>query len=878
MQQCSSNRGLAAIGTAALALGMALTVGGAGAQGILFPERPINVRPGPIPAPIVQPFYVKNLRVSTVINDAVAETTVEQTFVNSSSVQQEGTYLYPLPEGATPSAFTMTVGDRTLEPKILSHDEAHSIYEGYVRRYKDPALLEYVGRSLVKISVYPIPPQGERTIRMRYTEILKPLGEVRKYSYPLSTSRFGSRPMGTATVSIKLMTSSPIKNVFSPTHDVSVKKSDERTATASWEGVNDVSDRDLTLFYSTSKDDVGLSLLTFKSGDRDGYFMLLAAPRVTVPKDRILAKHVVFVLDRTGSMQGKKIEQARKSMLFCLNNLNTKDRFDVITFNESPDILFPHLVSVTDENVSKARKFVENTEASGGTNIDDALKSAMGLFIDEDTRQNMIVFLTDGLPTVGETNINTILQHFKDLNGDRLAEIEAPGPKLARAGGKKDAGKHIRLFTFGLGYDVNVPFLDRLADLGRGDADYVKPEEDVEAKVSAFYAKVAAPILGNVKVAFDGADVYDVYPKVFPDLFKGSQLVITGRFRGTGRGTVRLSGLSNGTDETFKMETGFGAGDGSNTFLPRIWATRKLGYLIDQVRLSDNPAGKKEVIDEIVRLSKDYGIITEYTSFLVDENEQIALNLRAGTLSDAVNAPIIRNEVARRALAFGTSGEQVTDQSGRAKDLKKTAQSYSRYQSANGSVDYFYEGLKTDKEEKLALGRPARGNFGGAVAGQQAAGPGSAAGSLGAGGGGFGGGGRGGALYRQAGRTPGGTTVIPSQSGQGLGNVRPNYSFAQSGNDSRNAITLQVVKDRTFYRQSNNLWQDHSYDAKKNHLYQIQAFSDAHFALLKAAPELAAYSSVGDELIVRLGSNAIQIGKAGKEKLTAAELKEIVGK
>src|SRR5882724_3703960 len=260
---------IAAAALAALALaGAALP---SQAQGILFPERRPILPPRPIPQP-VQPFYVKNLRVSTVINDAVAETTVEQTFVNSASVQQEGTYLYPLPEGATPSSFTMTVGDKTMEPRILQHDEARTIYEGYVRRYKDPALLEYVGRNLVKISVFPIPPQGERVIRMRYTEVLKPQGEVRKYVYPLSTSRFGSRPVGTATVNIKLMTSSAIKNVYSPTHDLSVRKTDEKTATASWESVNDTSDRDLTLFYSTSKDDVGLSLITYKSGDRDGYF------------------------------------------------------------------------------------------------------------------------------------------------------------------------------------------------------------------------------------------------------------------------------------------------------------------------------------------------------------------------------------------------------------------------------------------------------------------------------------------------------------------------------------------------------------------------------------------------------------------------------
>lgn len=860
------NRILTIAKTTLALLGITALAGAAGAQGILFPERPIHpIPPGPRPI-MVQPFYVKNLRVTTVINDAVAETSVEQTFVNSSSVQQEGTYLYPLPEGATPSAFTMTVGDKTMEPKILSHDEAHSIYEGYVRRYKDPALLEYVGRSLVKISVFPIPPQGERTIRMRYTEILKPQGDVRKYAYPLSTSRFGNRPVGTATVTIKLMTNAPIKNVYSPTHDLSVRKTDERTATASWEGQNDISDRDLTLFYSTSKDDVGLSLLTYKSGDRDGYFMLLAAPRVTIPKDRIIAKHVVFVLDRTGSMQGKKIEQARKSLLFCLNNLNAKDRFDVITFNESADVLYPNLVAASEENVSKAKHFVENIEASGGTNIDEALKSALGLFNNEDSRENMVVFLTDGLPTVGETNVNTILQHFKEVNGDKVTENDRPVVKLARAGGKKEGGKHVRLFSFGLGYDVNVPFLDRLSDLGRGDSDYVKPEEDVEAKVTAFYSKVTSPILSNVKIAFDGADVYDVYPKVLPDLFKGSQLVISGRFRGAGHGTVRLSGLNNGTDESFKMDTAFGGADGANTFLPRIWATRKLGYLIDQVRLSENPEGKKEVIDEIVRLSKDYGIITEYTSFLVDDNEQAALNLRGGVAMDSVNAPIIRQEIMRRARAFGISGEGVTDQSGRARDLKKADQSFSRYQSANGSVlpnYYAYESgdLAQQKDKLGTLSAPAaKGNFGARG---------------GAGGFGAGGGLPGGAAGPQSGfgRRSGGQDNFKSRKPGEKGEKEQDFDDA-----ARNAITLQVVADRTFYRQSNNVWQDQSYDAKKNRLFKIQAFSDAHFALLKAVPSLGQYSSVGESLIVRVGSNAIEIGESGKDKLTPAELKEITGK
>jgi Ca-activated chloride channel family protein len=867
----------------ATTLAMLLTLRGTvSAQGILYPNdfapetRTSRLGLPLPPRPIfVQPFYVKDLRVTTVINDAVAETTVSQTFVNSTSVAQEGTYLYPLPEGAMPTAFSMTIGDKTMEPRVLTAQEARSIYEGYVRRYRDPALLEYVGRNLVKISVYPIPPQSERIIKMRYTEVLKPQGGMRKYAYSLSTSRFSSRPVGVTTVSIKLMTSFPLKNVFSPSHDLSVRRPDDRNATASWEGVNDTSDRDLTLFYSTSADDVGLSLLTYRSGDRDGTFMLLASPRVQVPKERILPKQVVFVLDRTGSMSGKKIEQAQKSLLYCLGRLRPEDKFDVITFNESPDVLTRALMPASVENVAKARRFVEKVEASGGTNIDDALRAALDLVKDEPGKTKMIVFLTDGLPTVGETDINTILSHFKQKNGQTTRNDTSPALKpsgLKQAGlkpaglkgkGEPNAVPPARLFCFGLGYDVNVPFLDRLAALGNGDSDYVRPEEDVEATVSAFFAKVASPILSNVRLAFDGMDVYDVYPKTLPDLFQGSQLVITGRFRGTGAGSVHLSGLASGSDANFTLGVKAGEADGSNNFLPRIWAARKLGYLVDQVRLSDNPAGKKEIIDEIVRLSREYGIITEYTSFLVDEQEIQRLSLRdtngaflnAGGVGEqklsAESLEKVRNEVARRSRQFGVSGAGVTNQSGRANAFKKADQSASRYQSANGSVLYFADGSQNSPAGRAnGLAAPGNYRYGGAP---------GAGGFPGSGGpSGFAGGGRG------------------SKAEVTLKDVQDALKLQLA--DAGNTITVQAVNDRTFYLQSNNVWQDHSFDPKKQSVTRIQAFSEAHFALLKAVPALAAYSSVGDEVIIRVGSNAVQIGKDGKAKLTDAELKALTEK
>ncbi len=829
------------------------------AQGILYPRPDVRI----------QPFYVRGLRVNTTIHDAVAETTVEQTWVNTSNVEQEGTYLYPLPSGAAPTAFSMTVGDRTLEPKVLSSGEARAIYEDIVRRRRDPALLEYVGRDLVKISVYPIPPNGERKILMRYTQILKPENGLYKYAYPLSTSRFGARPVGSVSINLKLITATPIKNVYSPTHAMSVRKTDEHTASASYEGLGDTSDSDLTLYFSTNGDDVGMSLLTYKSGDRDGYFVLLAAPRVVVPREKILPKQIVFVLDRTGSMAGPKIEQARKSLLFCLNSLHREDRFDVITFSESPDVLLPALAPASEENIGKARKFVENTEASGGTNIDEALRAALKLVQNDNGAQKMIVFLTDGLPTVGETNIGTILQHVHERNKETNGAADvtqngglAPRPAAFAAQtrtvglpvsrnmapddiedtSKRAARGHsaARIFCFGLGYDVNVPFLDRLGEQEKGDSDFIKPQEDVEAKVSAFFAKVSSPILSSVKLAFDNADVYDVYPSQLPDLFKGSQLVITGRFRGERAGTARLSGMANGTQETFKTPAPFGSSDSANGFVPRLWAQRKIGYLIDQLRLANvagspgvnpAPAPNKEVVDEIVRLSREYGIITEYTSFLVDDREQRTLGLGGGGFGGTVGLGVveqekIRREVLGRADQFGMSGESATDQSGRARSYRAADQVASRYQSANGGVTTLNatpQSLATGLPAPVFAGKPTNGNFG------------------------------------YARREGGG-------------------AFANRDAAKDNGVLVQAVGDRAFYRQANALWQDQSYDAKKNSLTKIQAFSDAHFALLRAVPALAAYSSVGDEIIVRVGSRAVQIGKEGKTTLTDTELKQLTGK
>ena len=809
-------------------------VGRMEAQGLLFPRR-TETR--------LQPFYAKDLHIHVVIKDAVAETTVEQTFVNTSPVEQEATYLYPIPEGATPTGFSMTVGDKTLEPQILSHDEARRAYENIVRSRRDPALLEYVGRNLIQVNVYPIPANGERKITLRYSEILKAENGLRRFAYASSTARFGAKPVGTATASIEIKTTPALKNVYSPTHDISIQRPNDHTAVASWESANDASDHDLTVYYSVSDDDIGLSLLTYRTGERDGYFMLLASPRIAIPKNRILPKQVVFVLDRTGSMQGDKIKQARKSLLYCLDSLKPEDRFGLITFNESPDALSGKLLPANEANVKRARDFAQDIEASGGTNIDAALKSALALIKTEDGTQKMIVFLTDGLPTVGETSIETILKHVEAQNSaskevaDEQAEAKRGVRTVALRQKGQPANAPARIFCFGLGYDVNVPFLDRLADIGRGDADFVKPEEDVEAKVSNFFSKVASPVLSDLKLAFNGAEIYDVFPKTYPDLFKGSQLVVTGRFRGAGVGSVQLAGLTNNAQERFRQAANFGGEENRASYLPRIWAARKIGYLADQLRLSANPGAMKEVSDEIVRLSKEYGIITEYTAFLVDDGIRGRLGSLPHQRIDYFGG------VALQATINGSVGAAATDQSLRAKDLQSADKAASRYQAQSGGVVTANPGASGPAGPQGATGAP------------QAAKP-----------------------------APGNYAYLNSGLGGGVYGNRKTEARAKAANElsaqafsiDAGKILVQSVADRTFFLQTGNVWQDQSYNAKKQKITEILAFSDAHFALMKAVPRLAEYSSVGEDVIVCVGKNALHIGAKGREKLTAAETKELV--
>ncbi len=575
----------------ALLMATILTPIFAWACGIVIPspdDRPPIPRPLPVPG-----FSIRFRHMEATITDGVVQVTARQVFVNEAPYQREGIYLFPAPENAAVNRLALVIDGKTYEAELLSRDEAVRTYERIVGTRRDPALLEFVNRQTFRLRIFPFPPNGEREVSVRYDQLLRRQGNTYRFVYPMRVERISEKPIREATITVRIRSRLPIKTVYSPTHPISVRRPSEHEAVVTCEANNVREQDDFVLYYSVSEGAFGATLLPYRNRpDRDGYFLLFLTPQIEWERGKVLPKDIVFVFDRTGSMSGEKIEQAKEALKFCVERLNPEDRFNVVAFNESPDLLWRDLRLATEENKREAVRFIDGLTAQGGTNINEALLTTLPLLADRE-RPRFLMFLTDGLPTVGETNIERILANVRKANEAR-----------------------VRIFVFGVGYDVNAVFLDRLANENSGASIYVRPKESVEAKISDLFTMLSEPVLTDVQIAFEGVRVRDVYPRQVPDLFKGAEVVLAGAYAESGEATVKLTGKVNGREQTFTFAIEFPERETQHDFVPRIWAARKIGYLLDELAVKGrNP----ELIDEIVRLSKQFGVLTEFTAFLVTE-------------------------------------------------------------------------------------------------------------------------------------------------------------------------------------------------------------------------------------------------------------------
>jgi Ca-activated chloride channel family protein len=542
----------------------------------------------------LEPLAVRYHRVSVEVRERIAETRIEQTFYNSTSSTLEATYVFPVPPGATVSGFTMWIDGRRVEGELLDAGTARSVYEQIVARMRDPGLVEYAGGNLFRARVFPIAPASEQRIELRFTQTLEYQGGVVHYRYPLRTGGRAARTLEDLTITTQIVSRTPIRAVYSPTHPIAVLRDGEGRATAGYEAHDVTLDQDFDLYYAVADGDVGLSLLTHRVPGDDGFFLAMIAPRTVLTDQQLAAKEVVFVIDTSGSMAGDKIGRARAALDHMLQRLGPNDHFQIVRFSTDVETLFDGGASVpaTPANIAQARRFASRLVAAGGTAIMPALSEAIRTRAPATAPPRMIVFMTDGMPTVGETDTGAIVRTVEATGGDA------------------------RVFVFGVGDDVNTTFLDALSTGNGGTSDYVRDGADLERRFSAFYDRIAYPVFADVHFSMPGASVYDVYPRDLGHLYRGEQMLVVGRYRGDGGARVVLEGrIGSATAATrFEFPVTLAAAEMRNDFLPRVWATRKVGTLLDEIRLQGE---RPELRDEVVQLARTYGLVTPYTSYLV---------------------------------------------------------------------------------------------------------------------------------------------------------------------------------------------------------------------------------------------------------------------
>jgi Vault protein inter-alpha-trypsin domain/von Willebrand factor type A domain len=674
----------------------------AAAQGVIVPgpcrrcgTPPINDFPTRLP----RSLPVKSIKIDTKISSQVATTHVEQIFRNDTPYVLEGTYLFPIPESASIAEFAIWDGDRRLVGEVRSREEARRIYDEIVRRQRDPGLLEYAGKDLFQASIFPIPGNSEKKLELTYTQVVRAEGGTVSYRYPLGTGRQLTQ-IGSVAGRIEVESNDPLRNVYSPTHAIDVKRNGDRRSLVSFESESGKELQDFQLFYTISKEDFGLTLLTHREPGKQGYFLLMISPKEDWADQEYSAKDVVFVVDTSGSMAEEgKMEKARAALLYGVRILRPQDRFNVISFAGEEHLMENGLIAADDKGRQRGEAFVKALKPVGGTNINQSLLASLGQFSENNHgRPKIVVFLTDGLPTVGETKVERIVDNVR---------------KASKAG--------VRLFTFGVGYDVNTALLDKLAAENGGTADYVEPKEDLEVKVSNFFTKVNYPVLTDLKLDMAGAKTDLVYPRGIPDLFRGSQVTLIGRYSNDeSLEAVRLtlSGQASGSTRTYTYDNlRFPLRNENNDYLPRLWATRRVGWLMEQVRSNGE---QKELRDEIVDLGTRYGIVTPYTSYLALESEQQSLNFvtpspastpvrRSGGFSGGL---INSQPKAADQTVTVTTGAAAVQQSKRARALKevdkleKDDTRSDAVQRVGGKTFYLIDGVWTDSEFKAEAKLP----------------------------------------------------------------------------------------------------------------------------------------------------------------------------
>ena len=608
---------------------------------VCAPERPCPPAPCPVRRcpPVGGATIARTASdVRVALADRVLRYEVTEKFVNRGGGLGEADYFFPLPAGAAFQDLKLSIDGKLVAGEVLDAAEARRIYEEIVRRQRDPALVEWAGSGLLRARIFPIAPGEEKTVVVRFQSVARREGDAERVDY--SRGRRGAVPRGPSDGAIAgsfvltYSTGDGYGTPYSPTHTL---RTSERGGVRRVEAENATGD--VTLLLPVARGErAAVSLLAHAPGGGDGFALVTvtppARPARTAPRD------VTFVVDVSGSMSGTKLEQAKAAGRQLLGTLGERDRFRVVDFSSDVRTFRDDFVPATRANVAAAERYLESLEAQGSTNIAGALERALDPGTDTagERRLPLVLFVTDGEPTVGERDPAALARMAARLRGAR------------------------RIFTFGLGADVNVRLLEQVALEGRGTAHFVRPEESVERAVAIVASRLTAPVATDVVVRADGDGADGVrltraYPSGPVDLFAGQDLVLLARYSGTGPASVIVEGRgADGAPVRWAARATFPERERGNAFVARLWATQRVGYLSAERR---QRGASPELDAELRELGERYGIPTELTSYFVQEPGMVATGRGAvgGNVGVAPAAPAaamdrsLRFESAKRAAA-----------------------------------------------------------------------------------------------------------------------------------------------------------------------------------------------------------------------------------
>jgi len=585
--------------------------------------------------------------------DRVLRYEITETFVNRGGRVGEADFMFPLPKGAAFQDLKLSINGEMVSGETMSADRARQIYEEIVRRQRDPALLEWMGYGLLRARIFPIAPGEVKKVVVRFQTVAEREGDALRVDYfrGLRSNQYANgRPEGRVSFALSYPNDPMYGTAYSPTHSIYEDRyagneydagpSDSDRFASSNRGsmrhfeVRDARGEVTVLIPIRRSTSAAITLLANAPGNDDGFALITISPPAVRP--RAVPRDVTFVIDVSGSMNGQKIEQARSAGKQLLRTLSSDDRFRLIDFSSDVRTFRDDFSYATRENVRAAERYLDDLDAQGSTNISGALDEALSAPM-QSGRLPIILFLTDGQPTVGERDGSVIAGNVARRRGAR------------------------RLFTFGVGADLNVSLIEQLALEGRGTASFVRPDESVERAVSIVASRLTSPLVTDVRVHADGVRLRKMHLGGPVDIFAGEDLVLLARYDGSGNAIIRVDGQTTNGPVSWATRVFFPDRSRENPFVARLWATQRVGYLSAEKRKN---GGSREIDDEIRELGERFGIPTEFSSYLVVEPgmNRVQLGRRAdlsgvvvangaATRSAPAAAPTVQFEAAKAAAA-----------------------------------------------------------------------------------------------------------------------------------------------------------------------------------------------------------------------------------